>query len=333
MRGTAAPRRSGALVSQTTSKAADLTLGGVTVTPGETRRLEIPVAKLPTGTWQHLRLVVVNGRRAGKHLWLSAALHGDELNGVEIIRRVMRKIDPRKLSGAVIAAPVVNVFGFINQSRYLPDRRDLNRCFPGSPSGSLASRIAHLFMEEVVARADYGIDLHTGANHRTNLPQVRADLEDTETRRCARAFGAPLLMHARVRDGSLRGAASARGGHALLYEGGESHRFDPVAIRLGVQGILRVMAALRMRPAERSPLPYEPFEAVRGRWVRARQSGILRMRVRLGQKVSKGDLLGRIADPFEEETFEVKAPLEGMVASQTRNPVVSRGDALVQLAI
>jgi predicted deacylase len=320
------------VVSEAEPEGTSLVLGGVVVPPGEVRRMDIPVAKLPTGTWQHLRVIVVHGRRPGRRLWLSAALHGDELNGVEIIRRVLHKIDPRRLAGAVIAVPIVNMFGFINQSRYLPDRRDLNRSFPGSPSGSLASRIAHLFMREVVAQAQYGIDLHTGANHRTNLPQVRADLEDPETRRCAEAFAAPLMMHARLRDGSLRGAASARGGNALLYEGGESHRFDREAILVGVRGILRVMAALGMRRAESTPLGYEPYEASSRRWVRARQSGILRLQAKLGRRVAKGDVLGVISDPFEEEVLKVKAPTGGIVASLTRNPLVSRGDALVYLA-
>ncbi|MEQ8963814.1 MAG: succinylglutamate desuccinylase/aspartoacylase family protein, partial [Coleofasciculus sp. C2-GNP5-27] len=154
-----------------------LTIGGITVAPGERKRTEIPVARLPTQTLLSLPITVINGVEAGPRLWISAAIHGDEINGVEIIRQVLERINPSQLHGVLIAVPIVNVFGFIEQSRYLPDRRDLNRSFPGSPRGSLASRLADLFMTEVVSRCTHGIDLHTAAQHRTNLPQIRANLD------------------------------------------------------------------------------------------------------------------------------------------------------------
>ncbi len=208
------------------ARRASFRIGELEVAPGRSATGELPIARQVTGTRISLPLQVVHGRSDGSTVWLSAAVHGDEINGVEIIRRVMRQLDARTMAGTVIAVPIVNVHGFLNGDRYLPDRRDLNRSFPGSPTGSLAARIANLFMTEIVSRCDVGIDLHTGSDHRTNLPQIRADLDDPETRALAEAFGAPLMLHSRIRDGSLRGAATERGATVLLFEGGEALRFD-----------------------------------------------------------------------------------------------------------
>lgn len=216
------------------------------IAPGKRRRLDIPVSRLPTQTSISLPVIVLNGQKPGPRLWLSAAIHGDEINGVEIIRQVLEKIQPKQLQGTLLAVPVVNVFGFIEQSRYLPDRRDLNRSFPGANNGSLASRLAYLFMKEIVNNSTHGIDLHTAASPRINLPQIRANLEDEHTQLFAKAFGAPLMIHATTRDGSLRQAASQKGIPILLYEAGEALRFDGEAIRIGVEGIMRVMEYLGM---------------------------------------------------------------------------------------
>jgi predicted deacylase len=310
----------------------EVRIGGAAVPSGTIRRIEIPVARLPSHTMLHLPLTVVNGRLDGARLWLSAALHGDELNGMEIIRRVLASVDPRKMRGLLVAAPIVNVFGFVNQSRYLPDRRDLNRSFPGSRTGSLASRLARLFMDEVVSRCDLGIDLHTAAPPRVNLPQVRANLLDPETRRCAEAFGAPVMIHAPAPKGALRGAAAARGIPVLLYEAGEPLRFNPEAIGPGVDGVRRVMAALGMLSRAPRGGRERCREAQRTTWVRARQSGILYMSARLGQIVESGTELARISDPFGDEAVSSRAPVGGMVIGLTASPLVHRGDAIVHLA-
>ena len=266
------------------------------VGPGSRRSLEIPVARLPTDTFLSLPVQVVNGLRPGPRVWLNAAIHGDELNGVEIIRQVLRILRPRELSGTVIAVPIVNVFGFVNESRYLPDRRDLNRSFPGSPRGSLASQLAHLFLSEVVQRCEYGIDFHTGSDHRTNLPQLRADLSDPEVLRVAEAFAAPVTVNAQYRDGSLRTICSALGIPLLVYEGGEAHRFNDMAIRMGVDGTLRVLAALGLLDHEGLP-PAPPTVVVRHtRWERARRGGIARIDVYPGQRVERGEVLGVVGD-------------------------------------
>lgn len=310
-----------------------ITLGGTTVAPGERQRIEIPVARLPTETWLPLPVEVVHGRRPGHRIWLSAAVHGDEVNGIEIIRQVLAQTDPAELCGSLVAVPIVNLFGFINQSRYLPDRRDLNRCFPGSERGSLASRLAHLLMTEIVSRCTHGIDLHTGSLHRANLPHIRTDMDNPETAGCARAFGPPVVMHARTRDGSLREAATERGIAVLLYEAGEPLRFDAEAIRLGIEGILRVMKHLDMLPNDfEVPAPQQPVEVRKSSWIRARRSGILRLQVQLGARVRKRQPLGIIADAFGDNRVTVKASFDGLVLGQTNNPVVNQGDGIVHLA-
>lgn len=311
---------------------APLTIGGHTVAPGRRRTFDIPMARLPTDTWLSLPVVVLNGRRAGPALFLSGAIHGDELNGVEIVRRVSTALDPRSLAGSIVAVPIVNVFGFVNESRYLPDRRDLNRSFPGSLRGPLAARMAHLFMQEVVTRCDYGIDLHTGSWSRTNLPQVRGDLRDPQVRRCAEAFGAAIMLHSRVRDGSLRQAATARGVHVLLYEGGEANRFDDFAIEAGVAGVLGVLRELGMWDGDGAEPRATPLATSKSHWVRARRGGILRLDIGLGETVTAGQVLGSVADAFGTGVSKVRTRTEGIVIGHLRKPLVNQGDAVVHVA-
>jgi uncharacterized protein len=311
--------------------AAPIEIAGESVPAGARRSLEVPVSRLASGTWVKLPLVVVHGVRPGKWLWVSAAIHGDELNGVEIIRRVLAALDARELAGVVVAVPVVNVFGFLEQSRYLPDRRDLNRSFPGSPRGSMASQLAHLFMREVVGRCEYGIDLHTGSAGRANLPQIRADLRDPEARRCALAFGAPVALHARLRDGSLREAAVRRGIHTLLYEAGEALRFDRRSIDVGVDGVFRVMSALDM-VRDRAPAAEPPREVFSSRWIRAAQSGLLWLDVELGDRVRRGQVVGTISDVVGTTRIRVRAHATGIAIGLTTNPMVNRGDAILHVA-
>ncbi|MGH9185098.1 MAG: succinylglutamate desuccinylase/aspartoacylase family protein [Acidimicrobiales bacterium] len=312
---------------------APIEIGGTTVAPGTRHSLEIPVARLPTDTYLSLPVQVVHGRHPGPKLWLNGAIHGDELNGVEIIRQVIKLMRPRDLHGTVIAVPIVNVFGFVSESRYLPDRRDLNRAFPGSPRGSLAAQLAHLFVTEVVQRCDHGIDFHTGSDHRTNLPQVRCDLTDPEVERLAHAFAAPVTVHASYRDGSLRTVCSSLGIPLLVYEGGEAHRFNENAIRAGVDGTLRVLIELGMVSANGQPPPPTPTVIVHHtRWERARRGGIARIDVYPGQRVEQGDELGVVGDALGQSATPVRATISGIVLGYTRNPLVNRGDALVHIA-
>jgi uncharacterized protein len=303
------------------------------VEPGSRVTLDLIAGQLYTHEPISVPVHVINGRRPGPVLFLSAAIHGDELNGIEIVRRVLRQPALARLRGALIAVPIVNVLGVVHQSRYLPDRRDLNRCFPGSESGSLAARLAHLFMEEVVSKAAYGIDLHTGSLHRSNLPHLRARLDDAEVLRLARAFGTPVALNADWRDGSLRQAASERGIRMLLYEGGEALRFDELAIRAGERGVMNVLHALEMLPPGRQRrAPDDPYVAHSSSWLRAAAGGIFRAATTLGARVRAGDVLGLIADPFGEDERAVVAPADGVVIGRTNLPLVHEGDALFHVA-
>ena len=310
-----------------------ITIAGEVIAPCQQKRLEIPVARLPIHTMLNLPVTVLNGCRPGPRVWLSAALHGDELNGMEVIRQVLGRLDPTTLRGSVIAVPIVNVFGFVNQSRYLPDRRDLNRSFPGSRRGSLASRLARLFMTEIVANATHGIDLHTAAPPRINLPQVRANLKDPETRRCATAFGAPITIHSTAPRGALRWAANRKGIPIVLYEAGEPFRFNPDAITMGVDGVMRVLAELEMVDSSESVPASVTRQSQKSTWVRAGQSGVFYLETALGQNVRRGELLGSISDPLGDAALTVRAPFDGLVIGHTNNPLVHRGDGILHLAV
>lgn len=308
-------------------------IAGEQVAPGQIRTVHVPVANLYTQAPVTLPVRVLRGRHPGPVIFISAALHGDEIIGVEIIRRLLRLPELRScedLHGTVLAVPVVNMLAFLNQSRYLPDRRDLNRSFPGSETGSLAARLAHLFIREVVGKSDFGIDLHTGAIHRPNLPQVRADFGNADALRLARAFGVPLLLNSAPTGGTLREYTTSKNIPVLLYESSEALRFDEVCIRIGVQGILNVLSALNMvSPQGAQPQALaEPVVARSSTWVRSPASGILRVQVALGERVRNGQLLGMIGDPFGDIEIPVLSSAEGVIVGRLDLPLVHEGDAL-----
>lgn len=301
------------------------------VPPGERGFTELPVARFVTGEWLNLPVEIVHGASPGPTLWMSGAIHGDELDGVEIIRRVLKKLHSSELSGTVIGVPVVNVFGFAAESRYLPDRRDLNRSFPGQEDGSMASRLAHLFMTEIVDRADFGLDFHCGSDDRINLPQVRANLEDPGTKRLARAFAPPVLIHGKAPEGSLRRTAVDRGIPTLVFEGGEAGRFTRTAIRQGVDGTLRVLADAGM--IDEAPEPeYDPVETTSIGWVRAPRSGICRIDVELGDRVKRRQKLGSVTEIMGRDPEPFRSSSAGIVIGRRVSPLVHQGEALVHLA-
>ncbi|WP_455376066.1 succinylglutamate desuccinylase/aspartoacylase family protein [Kaarinaea lacus] len=311
------------------------TINGISIQPGENLTVDLPAGRLYTHAPMTMPVHVVCGKYAGPKLFISAAIHGDEINGVEIIRRLLKLSALKRLKGTIIAVPIVNIHGLINHSRYLPDRRDLNRSFPGSEKGSLAARLAYLFMKEIVEQSTHGIDLHTGAQHRTNLPQIRANLDDPETDQLARAFGVPVIISSNLRDGSLREAAAEYGIPSLLYEAGEALRFDEVSIRAGVNGIVNVMRILEMLPPRKRSSARKIIEPVVARstaWIRAQDSGILRAMVPLGGRVKKNTLLGVIADPFGQKEIQLISPFSGIVIGRTNIPLVNEGEALYHIA-
>ena len=312
----------------------ELIIGDVAILPGESKKIDLPVVRLYTDTEIKMPVYVKRARKDGPVMFVSAAVHGDELNGVEIIRRLIRRSSLKLTKGTLIFVPMVNVYGVLNQSRYMPDRRDLNRVFPGSTRGSLAGRLAHIFLNEIVSKCDYGIDLHTGAIHRSNLPQIRADLDDVETREMAEHFGVPVLLNSNLRDGSLRESAVEHGVKILLYEAGEALRFDELSIRAGERGVINVLAHLGMISKRKSLSNKKimPFIAYSSSWVRADNSGFVRDRVQIGDQVTKGQVLAEIGDSFGEVQSQVLAGRAGIIIGKQNIPLVQEGDAMFHIA-
>lgn len=311
----------------------ELVINGTHIDRGQRITLDLEVGKLYTHTPVSIPIHVISGRHPGPRVFVCAAIHGDEINGVEIIRRLLKLSILKKLRGDLIAIPVVNVHGFITHSRYLPDRRDLNRTFPGSQTGSLAARLANSFMTEIVNQCTHGIDLHTGAIHRENLPQMRINIDDPETQALAEAFGAPVILNSDLRDKSLREAAIERGIKLLLYEAGEALRFDEVGITAGVKGIVNVLKSLDMLPSKRKYHTKKPYLARTSHWVRAPVSGIFISKIKLGEVTQKGSLLGFISEPLGENEHQVICPYEGIVIGLNKLPLVNEGDALIHVAL
>jgi len=312
----------------------NITINGETVVPGKRATIDLPVAKLYTHAELSMPVHVINGKKKGPVLFVSGALHGDEINGVEIIRRLLNLHIMKTLRGGLVAIPIVNVHGFINRSRYLPDRRDLNRSFPGSQKGTLAGRIANLFIKSIASQCNYGIDLHTAAVYRSNLPHIRANMSDEATAKLARAFGAPVILDGNFVDGSLRQAMVKLNIPTLLYEAGEALRFDEMSINAGVKGILNVMHELGMFPpsTKKRKRGIVPVQANANYWVRAPESGILRALVPLGGSVKENDLLAVISNPFGEQDIEVRSYCDGIVLGKTNMPLVHEGEALFHIA-
>jgi predicted deacylase len=309
-------------------------IAGVKIKPGSRQSIDIPLPSFYTHSSVNMPVHVVRGRKPGPVLLVSAAVHGDEINGVEIIRRLLSHKFISRIRGTLIAIPVVNVYGFVSKSRYLPDRRDLNRSFPGSENGSMAARLANVVMTQILPHCTHIIDLHTGAVNRENLPQIRAKLRgDPELEALARAFGVPVILNANLVEGSFRAAAYEMGIGVLLYEAGEALRFDEIAIRAGVRGVLQVMSALDMRiKSKKQRTGMESMIANTNRWVRAGQSGILRSLVATGARVEEGDLLAYINNPLGENSEELISPVSGIVIGKTNLPLVFAGEAIFNIA-
>lgn len=327
-------RRSARSRTSSGTRSADFQIGGWRIAPGTRRRVEIRLGELYNNAPIGIVAFVVNGSKSGPRLWISGGVHGDELLGIVAVREVLDAIEPESLAGTLIAIPCVNELGVLHRQRSLPDGRDLNRSFPGSRTGSFASRIARAFLHKIVVHCTHGIDLHTaGANH-DNLPQIRANLADPETARLARAFGAPVMINANLRDGSLRQAASARGIPALLYEAGQPLRHEPDRIRVGVEGVLRVMEALGM--IRTAPPARKVLVSWKSGWDRAPRSGYFVPAVELGDRVEAGQDIGSIAmRSLIDDTarrLDVRSTRSGLIVGMTRYPLVHVGDPLIHVA-
>ncbi len=305
---------------------------GEEVPPGTSTRLNWVATELFEGVPVSTPILVVNGRAAGPTLCLTAAIHGDELNGIEVVRRVMHEVDADKLAGRVIGVPIVNLQGFRRGSRYLPDRRDLNRYFPGNPKGSAASRIAYSFFREVIVHCTALVDLHTGSFERANLPQLRADLRDPDIVTLTQGFGATVIVHSGPAEGTLRHAAAAAGIPAVTLEAGGPSELELAEVRHGVKGIETLLNTLGMVRKTRLWSDSEPVY-YRSSWVRANRGGILLSEVGLGSTVREGDLLGTITDPISNDSTRLYSPYSGRVIGMARNQVVMPGFAAFHLGI
>ena len=309
-----------------------ITVAGVTVEPGERRNLAPLASESYTGDRTTLPMAAINGAEDGPRVFVTAAVHGDELNGIETARRLLDRLDPTELRGAIVVVPIVNVLGVQIGSRYLPDRRDLNRSFPGSHTGSIAARIARLVSDEVIAGCDAGIDLHTAANHRLNVPQVRV-ADDAVARSLAVTFGAPFVLHARLRPRSLRAHAFDQGVPVLTYEGGQPLRFDEDCIDVGVRGTLWVLKALGMIDEAPEPAAAEPMVLEASRWLRAERGGVLELHCSIGDLVRAGQPLWTTTSPLGVERASVVAEEDGYVIGTTTLPLVQPGQAVLHVAL
>lgn len=303
---------------------------GQRIAPGTSTRLMWSPDRVFEGMSSETPVLVVHGSNSGPILCLTAAVHGDELNGIEIVRQVMQDLVPQELHGTVIGVPIVNIHGFRRSSRYLPDRRDLNRVFPGNPQGSSAARIAHSFFEQVIRRCTLLVDLHTGSYFRTNLPQVRADLATEPVAAVAHGFGGMLVLNSEAETGTLRQAASAAGIPAVTMEAGEPLRLQTREVDQAVAGIKRLLRSQGM--IHKATLLKQPEPVYySSRWVRADHGGVLFSVVRLGQTVRPGDILGTVTDPITNEQNLIYAPLEGRIIGMAVNQVVMPGFATFHL--
>lgn len=306
-------------------------INGKAIDRGEKVMTKLVISKLPSGTVIEIPVYVFRSVHDGPVVLLMAGMHGDEVNGIEVMRRMLAKKMLYPLKGTVIAVPILNIYGFLNFSRDVPDGKDVNRSFPGNKDGSLASRVAHRFMKEVMPYIDYGVDFHTGGASRTNFPQIRCVLNNPENEKLARAFGAPFILNAPYRQGSLRKEASKYGKSILVYEAGESLRFDEAGIKMAVEGTSRLLHHLGM--ANAVPVPAtEPVICMKDIWLRAKNAGLFRTNIKCGEQVKKNQLIGTITDPYGEMEVRLNAPASGYVVGLNNMPIVNQGDALLHIA-
>jgi predicted deacylase len=310
----------------------DLTIGDVAIQPGEFKEININIARLPSHTQIDTPIYVYRSLEPGPTLALMAGMHGDEINGMEIVRRILELGHNRVKRGSVICMPIINVYGFLNYSREVPDGKDINRSFPGTKGGSLAARVAYHVTHDIIPNIDVGVDFHTGGAMRTNHPQVRCVMREEKNVELALAFHAPFTLDAPFRPHSLRLTASKKGKHIIVYEGGESMRMDQDAIEEGVHGTLRLMKHLNM--IDQAPTPNVENKIIwSSSWVRARNAGLFQSTVNCGDLIDKDQVVGTLTDPFGEFKETIKAPAKGYVVGLNNNPVANAGDALLHIGV
>lgn len=312
-------------------KSEPITIAGTTIQPGQNESLEIEIARLPSGTLIHMQLHVFRSKNPGPIVLLSGGLHGDEINGIEIVRRLVHQDTFDSLdAGSVIAIPIINVYGFLQFSREVPDGKDVNRSFPGSPDGSLAALVAHTLTKHILPVIDFGIDFHTGGASRSNYPQIRIEPNNILAQSLCAAFAPPLFFESSLIQGSLREEAASLGKTILVYEGGESLRFHESSILEGIKGAKRVLQKYGMI-SDASPPTEKTVELHQMQWIRADVSGLFTCKKWHGSAVEKNEVLGVINSPYGNYDVEILSPIDGIVISHNNMPLVHKGDALFQL--
>ncbi|MDQ3290927.1 MAG: succinylglutamate desuccinylase/aspartoacylase family protein [Bacteroidota bacterium] len=309
----------------------EITINGTTILPGQNVQTRLLVSRLPSGTVIDIRVYVYRALEDGPVLLLMAGMHGDEVNGIETIRRMIRRKMLYPKRGTVIAIPILNIYGFLNFSREVPDGKDVNRSFPGSKSGSLASRVANRFTQEILPYIDYGIDFHTGGASKSNYPQIRCLMEYPENERLSRAFGAPFIINSGMRPKSLRKEAFEQGKYIIVYESGESLRLDERGIKQAIQGTTQVLQELEMQEADPKASPEKSVLCVKSKWIRAKVSGIFRCRIKVGQYIENGEVYGSLADPYGNTALKLTSPYTGYIIGLNNMTVVNQGDALLHV--
>lgn len=313
----------------------DIVIGGQTVTPGEDKLLKINIDRLPTGTLIDIPVYVFNAKKPGPTILVQAGLHGDEINGIETVRRMMAEDRLKVDKGAVIAVPILNIFGFIHYSREVPDGKDVNRSFPGTKSGSMASRIAYHYVTEIMHQIDIGIDLHTGGGQRHNFPQIRYTAEDQKSAELAEIFNAPISFPSTLIKGSFRNTAYKMKKPTIIFEAGESMRFDDYSIKEGIQGISNILKHFGMisTSEEKYTEPNKTIQLTNRKWLRAPTAGMFIPKVTNGSAISKGQILGIVSDTFAKRTKSIKAPFDGYICCVNHQAVVNQGEALFHVGI
>lgn len=311
----------------------DLTINGQTVNAGKTIQINASIAKLPTRTPIDIPIIVSRAKADGPTLLLMAGMHGDEVNGVEIVRRILHNKYNTPIKGTVICIPLVNVLGFITMSRVVSGGKDINRSFPGSKTGSLASQVAYFLRKEILPHIDYGIDFHTGGARINNVPQLRFDTANPISLDLAEAFSPRFILNSDLREKSLRKEAGKRNIPFLVFEGGESLRLVKSIIDVGVSGALRVMKYLQMTEVDAPDVTNEPILLEKSYWVRAKSAGIFHSLARAGSIVSKNEIVGKITSPYADFEYMIKVPKAGHIIAINNNPIIHRGDALLHIGI
>jgi len=307
---------------------------GESILPGTSKTIEVEIAKLHTMTKLKIPVIIERSKIDGPTVLFSACLHGDEINGTEIVRQIIRKKINKPSRGTIICIPIINIFGFINQTREFPDKRDLNRVFPGSKNGSLASRFAHFLVTEIIPNVDYAIDFHAGGASRFNAPQIRIVPNNPELKELAAVFNSPFTLYSKNIQGSFRNACTKLGVKMLLFEGGKSLDLNDMITEDGVQGSKRFLKHLNMLnlDVEAFKKEQETIFIEKSNWVRSNFSGMFHGLINIGSYVKKGEVLAMISDPFGKVEHKLKAPNDGYVINVNDAPIVYQGDAVFHIS-